>query len=109
MIDYLTNWLADIQRNYGVNPTIFAVIYFAGIIPFWLSLYKIIAGLKNRNLKQVRTFSVVLGIIIISPFTYVALFGRNLPFWFWIIAVCVIGYSIYSVIRKIRTAKNIEQ
>jgi len=105
MIEYLKNWLNGIQQNYGVNPTIFAIIYFANVIPFWFSIYKIIAGIKNRNLNQVRTFGIILGIIIILPFTYVALFGHNLPFWFWIVAACVIGYSTYSTIRRIKSAK----
>jgi hypothetical protein len=107
MLDYLKNWLADIHRNYGVNPVIFAIIYFAGVIPFWLSIYKIIAGLKNKKFGQVRTFSIVLGIIIIAPFTYVAIFGHNLPLWFWIVAAIVISYSIYSIIRKIKSARRI--
>ncbi len=105
MIEYLKNWLNGIQQNYGVNPIIFAIIYFASVIPFWFSIYKIIAGIKNRNLNQVRTFGIILGIIIILPFTYVALFGHNLPFWFWIVAACVIGYSTYSTIRRIKSAK----
>ncbi len=105
MIEYLKNWLVQVNQNYGVNPIIFAIIYFASVIPFWFSIYKIIAGLKNRNLNQVRTFGIILGIIIILPFTYVALFGHNLPFWFWIVAACVSGYSIYSTIHRIKSAK----
>jgi hypothetical protein len=105
MFEYFKNWLADIHRNYGVNPVIFAIIYFTGVIPFWLSIYKIIAGLKYKNFGQVRTFSIILGIVIIAPFTYVAIFGHNLPVWFWIVAAFVITYSIFSVIRKIRTTK----
>ena len=105
MIEYLENWLVHVNQNYGVNPIIFAIIYFASVIPFWFSIYKIIAGLKNRNLNQVRTFGIILGIIIILPFTYVALFGHNLPFWFWIVAACVIGYSTYSTIHRIKSAK----
>ncbi|MCK4756527.1 hypothetical protein KAS56_06305 [candidate division WOR-3 bacterium] len=105
MIEYLENWLVQVNQNYGVNPIIFAIIYFASVIPFWFSIYKIIAGLKNRNLNQVRTFGIILGIIIILPFIYVALFGHNLPFWFWIVAACVIGYSIYSTIHRIKSAK----
>jgi hypothetical protein len=105
MLDYLQEWLAGIKSNHGVNPEIFALIYFAGVIPFWLSIYKIIAGIKKRNITQIRTYSVLLGIIIIAPFTYVALFGRNLPFWFWIVATCVIGYSAYSVLRRIQSAR----
>jgi uncharacterized protein YacL len=104
MFEYLQDWLCGIEANHGVNPIVFAIIYFASAIPFWLSIYKIIAGLRNRNFTQVRTFGIILGLIIIAPFGYVALFGRNLPFWFWVIAVLVIGYSIYSVIKRIKSA-----
>lgn len=105
MLDYLKSWFAQIHHDYGVNPVIFAIIYFAGVVPFWLSIYKIISGLKNKRFNQVRTFGIILGIVIIAPFSYVALFGHNLPFWFWIVAFLVIGYSVYSVLKKIRTAK----
>ena len=106
MLSHLQNWLAQIKATHGVNPEIFALIYFGGVIPFWLSIYKIIAGIRTKNLVQVRTFSIVLGIIILAPFTYVAIFGRNLPFWFWIVTALVITYSTYSVIRRIRSAKS---
>ncbi len=106
MFSYLQNWLAQVKAIHGVNPEIFAIIYFAGVIPFWISIYKIIAGLKRGNMTQVRTFGLILGIIILAPFTYVAVFGRNLPFWFWIVAVMVISYSSYSVIRRIRSARE---
>ena len=99
-------WLVNIHANYGVNPIIFAVIYFVCVVPFWFSIYKIIDGLKNKNLNQVRTFGLILGIIIILPFTYVVLFGHNLPFWFWIIAAALIAYSTYSVFRKLKVSRR---
>jgi uncharacterized protein YacL len=102
VLDYIHNWLSDIQHNYGVNPIVFGIIYCVSVVPFWLSIYKIIAGIKNRKTAQVSTFGIILGITIIAPFVYVALFGRNLPIWFWIIAVLVIAYSIYSVLRRIK-------
>lgn len=105
MFEYLQNWLHNVESDYGVNPQIFAVIYFAGVIPFWLSLYKIIAGIKHRKTAQVRTFSIILGVIIIAPFSYVAFFGRNVPLWFWIVAVVVIAYSSYSVFARIRSSR----
>jgi len=104
MFGKLQLWFTQIQANHGVNPIIFAVIYFAGVIPFWLAIYKIIAGLRNKNLFQVRTFGIILGIVIIAPFIYVALFGRNLPFWFWGIAALLIGYSAFSALRRIKSA-----
>ncbi|MGB7055741.1 MAG: hypothetical protein WBE28_10520 [bacterium] len=106
MLSYLQDWLARVKATHGVDPEIFAIIYFGGVIPFWLSIYKIIAGIRKRNMTQVRTFSIILGMIILAPFTYVAIFGRNLPFWFWIVAVLVIAYSTHSVIRRLRSVRE---
>lgn len=107
MLIFISNWLTNIQHNYGVNPIVFGVIYGVSVVPFWLSIYKIIAGIKNKKTAQVSTFGIILGITITAPFVYVALFGRNLPFWFWIVAVLVIGYSIFSVFNRIKKAKAI--
>lgn len=106
MLVYLKKWLINIQADYGVNPIIFAVIYFAGTVPFWFSIYKIMNGLKTKRLNQVSTYGIILALSIIAPFCYVALFGHNLPFWFWIIALILIGFSVSSVIRRIRSKKD---
>jgi hypothetical protein len=106
LIDYINSWLTHVRNNYGVNPLIFGAIYCAGIIPFWLSVYKIAAGLRKKTFKQVKIFAIVLAIVIIAPFTYVAVWGHNLPFWFWIIAGILIAYSIYSVFRKLKVSRR---
>lgn len=95
-------WLADIQATYRVNPFIFGALYLLGVGPFWFSLYKIIAGLKRRDFRQIRIFSLILGIAIILPFGYVVAFGHNLPVWFWAAAGLVILFSFYSVYRKLK-------
>ncbi|MGB3341064.1 MAG: hypothetical protein WBB37_06245 [bacterium] len=106
MIDHINNWLAQVKNNYGVNPLIFAVIYCTGIIPFWFSVYKITDGLRRKNFKQVKIFAVVLAIVIIAPFTYVAVWGHNLPFWVWLIAAALIAYSTYSIFRKLKVSRR---
>lgn len=106
MLRFISNWLSDIQQNYGVNPIIFGIIYCVCVVPFWLAIYKILAGIKRKKMGQVSTFGIILGITIIAPFVYVAIFGRNLPFWFWVVVVLVIGYSVYSVLHRIKTAKQ---
>jgi len=104
MFEYIKNWLAGIHTNYGVNPIIFSIIYLAAAPFFWFSIYKIMSGLKNRKPGQIRVFGVILGIAIIAPFVYVAAFGRNLPVWFWLFAGAIIGYSIFSTVKKIRSS-----
>ena len=106
MIDYISNWLSQVKNTYGVNPFIFGAVYCIGIIPFWFSLYKITAGFRKKDFKQVRVFAILLGVVIIAPFTYVAVWGHNLPFWFWIIALALICYSVYSVVQKLKAARK---
>ncbi|MEO0183409.1 MAG: hypothetical protein ABIL40_08030, partial [candidate division WOR-3 bacterium] len=99
MFEYLKNWLIKIETDYGVNPVVFAVIYFGGAPFFWWAIYKIIKGLKNKNFNQVRVFGIVLGCTTIAPFCYVALFGHDVPYWFWLFAGVIIVYTLYSVLR----------
>ena len=106
VIGFVQSWLAGIQRVYGVNPVVFGTIYLICVLPFWISIYKIIAGIKKRHRAQVMTFALILGCTILAPFVYVAFFGRNLPVWFWVVAAVVISYSIYSVLRRIKRTKR---
>ena len=106
MIGHIQSWLAGIQRAYGVNPVIFGIIYLVCVIPFWVSIYRIVAGLKKRRRSQVTTFTLILGCTILAPFVYVAFFGRNLPLWFWAVAVAVVSYSAYSVLQRIKKTKT---
>ncbi|MEO0215962.1 MAG: hypothetical protein ABIL70_07230 [candidate division WOR-3 bacterium] len=102
IINYLNEWLAGIQKNYGVNPVIFAIIYFAGAPFFWWAIYKIVTGLKKKDMVQVRTFGVVLALTTIAPFVYVAIFGHNVPVWFWFFALAVVSYTAFSVFRRVK-------
>jgi hypothetical protein len=95
-------WLAHVRKTYGVNPLIFGALYLAGVLPFWFSIYRILAGLKNRNFKSVRIFGLILGAAIILPFLYVAVFGHNLPCWFWIIVGAIVMSSVFSVFRRLK-------
>ncbi len=106
IFDYLKNWLSQIQKNYGVNPVIFAIIYFGCAPIFWFSIYKIIAGLKNRKVAQVRVFGIILATTIVAPFVYVAIFGHNLPYWFWLFVGIIILYATYNVWLKLRNSRK---
>lgn len=102
----LAEWLRNIQSIYRINPYIFAAIYLSSVPFFWISIYKIIAGISSKNYRQMRVFALVLAAAVIAPFLYVALFGRNLPVWFWLFAALVLAYSAYSVVKRIRRARE---
>src|SRR4030043_2276215 len=106
MFTFIRDWLTTIQQNHGVNPLIFGGLYILCAIPFWFSIYKIIAGIKNKRPRQVMIFGLILAIAIVTPYGYVAIFGHNLPVWFWMLIAVIIVYSTWSILRKIKKGKN---
>ncbi len=107
MLVFIKEWLTNIQRNHGVNPLIFGGLYLVCALPFWVSIYKIIAAIKNRNSRQAISYGIILSIAVVTPYLYVAIFGRNLPLWFWFLIVTIVSYSAWSVLKKIRRSQKV--
>ncbi|MEW6684846.1 MAG: hypothetical protein AB1393_01385 [Candidatus Edwardsbacteria bacterium] len=101
------SWLENIRDTYGVNPYIFGLLYLLGVIPFWFSIYKMAFYLKKEETKKIFRWALVLGASIVTPFIYVAIWGRNLPFWFWLVVGGLIFSSAFSAIRKLRTKREL--
>ncbi|MDI6642191.1 MAG: hypothetical protein QME68_07785 [Elusimicrobiota bacterium] len=102
IFNFLRNWLVSIEEIHNVNPMIFAILYLGGVPIFWLSIYKIVRCLKDAQTEKIIKWGLILGAVILAPFGYVAIFGRNLPGAFWMILIAVIVLSVFSVFKKIR-------
>ena len=37
-----------------------------------------------------------------APFVYVLLFGRNLPWWIYVVIGLLIGQGVFSLVRRLR-------
>ncbi|MEO1518048.1 MAG: hypothetical protein AAFV95_23715 [Bacteroidota bacterium] len=96
------NWMLQFGDNYGVNPVIFALLYF-GTIPFSLLGFSWLV----RNLRQGKPIQGPLFLIFICYIgTYIYLFwaGHDIPPWVYGIVVLVMSYTAYLSVKKIRTA-----
>ncbi len=101
-MQYVLNWIEKVKEQYKVNPYIFGLIYLLCAPFFWYSLYKIVANIKARKTDKVIKWGIIIGIATIAPFSYVAIFGRNLPITFWIAIFLIILFSFISLLRNIR-------
>ncbi|MEW6039907.1 MAG: hypothetical protein AB1633_00100 [Elusimicrobiota bacterium] len=99
-------WLSNIEKSYSVNPYIFGIIYLITVPPFWFSVYKVVDSLKKKSMEKVLLWSMSLALCILAPFIYVAIFGRNLPGWFWGVIIAVICLSAVSVLREIKKRRT---
>jgi len=87
---------------YGVNPVIFLVIYLVSVPFFYYSLFRVAQALAKKRGKEALVWGTVFLCATIAPFMYVLFLGRNLPWWVYGIIALLIGYGIFSLIRKLR-------
>ena len=98
------NWFLGLGGKYGVNPYIFGSIYI-GAIPFFLLCLR--WTIKNiRNKKPVVLPVLLTGFFFISAYLYLIIVGRNIPVWVYIFIAILVGYGIYSTLKKIREKAN---
>lgn len=98
------NGLWDQLRSYGaahgVDPRIFAGLYFARL-PFLLGTLAVLvrrAGAR-RPAAPIAVAFLALGVF---PYAYILAFGRNLPPWFTAAVAAVAALTLAQGVRKIR-------
>jgi Protein of unknown function, DUF547 len=98
--NWFRNWFASLGRKYNVNPIIFGGIY-VGAIPFFtLCVGWIISNLRRK--KSIVVPLLAASFFFISAYLYLLIVGRNIPAWVYAVIVAMIGFGLYSTIRKIR-------
>ena len=93
-------WFLSLGEKYHVNPFIFGGIYIGAIPFFFISLSWTIKNIRKKR-------SIVLSVLLtcfffISAYLYLLIAGRNIPVWVYVIIVLMIGYGIFSAIRKVK-------
>ena len=97
-------WMYSFGEHYGVDPLIFALLYF-GTIPFNIyAIYWLGRCLKNEH----STFPPLLLLFLSWVGTYVYLFsvGKNIPWWVYAIVILVMLYSCWYLYRKIYSLRQ---
>ncbi len=89
------------HAHYGVNPLIFIIIYFASVPFFYYSIFRMVRALAKKLQTEIMIWSMIFLAATAAPFIYVLLFGRNLPWWVYVIIGLLIGQGVYSLIRKL--------
>ena len=94
--------MAQARNRYAVDPVVFLVIYLGSAPFFYYSIYRMVRALARRLTSQITIWSTVFLAATAAPFIYVLLFGRNLPWWIYVVIALLIGQGVYSLIRRLR-------
>jgi hypothetical protein len=87
--------------SYGVNPVAFLVIYLGCVPLFYYSIFRMVRALARRRQQEILVWSMVFLGSTAAPFLYVLLFGRNMPWWVYVLIALLIGQGVYSLIRRL--------
>ena len=96
------------RDNYGVDPVAFIVIYLASAPFFYYSIFRMLRALARRQQQGIIVWSMVFLGATAAPFLYVLVFGRNLPWWVYVVIGALIGQGVYSLIRRLRKRRPTE-
>lgn len=90
------------RESYGVDPVAFLAIYFASAPFFYYSIFRMVRALAQRKQQEILLWSMVFLGSTVAPFLYVLVFGRNMPWWVYVVIALLIGQGVYSLIRRLR-------
>jgi len=105
-VDLIFTHIYGISDEYGVNPLIFGLLYFATVPLFWVSLFYL-----GKNIKQKQTLILpIIGVLTSQLLCYIYLFSSatNLPSWVYIVVLGIILYSVYRVRNIVRSKIRME-
>lgn len=105
MVQFILGKIREIMdmasARYGVNPIVFLVMY-VGMAPFWYyTIYRTIRAVAKKNGRDMMLWGAICLVVTVAPYVYVLIFGRNMPWWIYIIIGLLVGQGIYSLVRKL--------
>ncbi len=105
MVEILYNLIESIMTNakeiHHVDPIIFLAIHLLCTPIFYFSLYKTIRSMAKKIMKDTLMWSTVFLASFVAPYIYVILFGKNIPWWVYLIIAVIVAQSIYSMINRL--------
>ena len=105
LITQIQPWMDSVRTKHGVNPVVFLVLMVLCAPFFYYSIYRLIRAGVKRDRGALTLWSTVFLIATILPYLYVLFFGRNLPWYVYLILAVLIGHSGWSLYKKLKGKK----
>ena len=89
------------RTAYQVDPIVFLTIYLVSTPFFYYSIFRMVRALAKKRHGEITVWSMVFLAATAAPFVYVLIFGRNLPWWVYVVIGLLIGQGVFSLVRKL--------
>jgi hypothetical protein len=101
VLGWLRGVMQTARASYGVDPVAFLVIYLVSVPFFYYSIFRMVRALARKLRNEVMVWSAIFLASTAAPFLYVLFFGRNLPWWVYVVIGLLIGQGVYSLVRRL--------
>ncbi len=98
MFDSLTHWLLSLGPQYGINPVVFATLYLGSIPFFFAALAWTVRRVRSRRPAMVP--GLITGLLFLSAYLDVLMFGHGLPGWVYAVMLALIGSGAASALGR---------
>ena len=105
VLDTALGWIDDLvistRERYAINPYVFLALSAVCGPLFYYSLYRMARALRSDRGATGRWSLIFLAATII-PYLYVLVFGRNLPWWVYVVLVAAVSWGIYQLVARLQ-------
>jgi hypothetical protein len=102
VLGWVRGMMESARASYAVDPVVFIVIYFVSVPFFYYSIYRMTRAIAKRRGNEIMAWSMVFLGATAAPFIYVLLFGRNLPWWIYVVIALLIGQGVFGLVKRLR-------
>lgn len=111
MIEAIISWISElattIRDRHSVNPYVFLALSAVCGPLFYYSLFRM-ARASKRDRSKIGPWSLIFLAATIIPYLYVLIFGRNLPWWVYIVLIAAVGIGARQLVNRQRKNRNKE-
>jgi hypothetical protein len=102
VVDTIRNWTRQAREIYAVDPVIFIVLLTACAPLFYFSIFRLIRAVAKKKTKDLPVWGTIFLASTAIPYLYVLIFGRNMPWWIYIILGLLLAQGAYSLVKRLR-------
>ena len=102
MVDFIAARAATLEADFSVNPWILIALFVVCGPFFYYSAFRLARAALTKREGSLSTWSTIFLASAALPYLYVLLFGRNMPWWIYLIVGGLIIQGVVSLVRKLR-------
>jgi hypothetical protein len=102
----LQPWMQGMRLRFGVDPLVLLLILIIGTPFYYGSIYRLVKAVRKKDAHQIQLWGAVFLGTTALPYIYILAFGRNLPWFIWLVFAALLGQGGWTLVKKLKTRKE---